>query len=82
MPSGGGVFIWTKNLLGRRRLACAAWKGVEASFNLVVEQCSPWFPILDEKEVRVEFKENIVIGSNTMNGCKVFRGVRDMENII
>jgi phosphopantetheine adenylyltransferase len=24
-------------LLGKRRLACAAWKGVEASFNLAVE---------------------------------------------
>jgi hypothetical protein len=69
-------------LLGRRRLVCAAWKGVEASFNLVVEQCSPHLPILDEKEVRVEFKENIVIRSNTMSRCKILRGLGNMENIV
>jgi hypothetical protein len=82
MPSGGGVFILTMNLLGRRRLACATWNGVDASINLNVEQCSPRLPILEEKEVRMEFKENIVIESNAMNGCNVFRGMRDMGNII
>jgi hypothetical protein len=70
------------SLLGRRRLACAAWKGLEASFNLVMEKCSPQLPILDEKEVRVEFEENIVISSNMMNICKIFRGMRNMEDII
>jgi hypothetical protein len=48
------------SLLGRRRLACATWKGLEASFNLVMEQCSPQLPILDEKEVRVEFEETLL----------------------
>jgi hypothetical protein len=70
MSSSDRVFIQTKSLLERRRLTCAAWKRVEASFNLALEQCSPRLLIIDEKEIRVEFKENIVIRSNMMNGMQ------------
>jgi hypothetical protein len=32
----------------------------------------PRFPILDEKEIRVQFKEDIIVRSNLMNRDKIF----------
>jgi hypothetical protein len=83
MPSSDRVFIQTKSLLERRRrLTCAVWKRVDAPFNLALEQCSPRLLIIDEKEIRVEFKENIIIRSNMMNGCKILKVLWNMENIV
>jgi hypothetical protein len=81
MPSRCGTFIGVEHFLGRR-MERAAWKWVEASSSLALEQYFPQLPVLDKKDIRAKFKENIVVRGNTMNRSKVFRGLRDMENIM
>jgi hypothetical protein len=42
----------------------------------------PRFPILDKKEIRVKFKEYIIVRGKVMNESNVLRGLWYMENMI
>jgi hypothetical protein len=76
----GGDFPCNDNLFGW--VDGAMWKWIEPSFGFTLEECFPQLPILDKKEIRMKFKENIIIGCNTMNICKVIGCFGNMENRI
>jgi hypothetical protein len=49
-----------------------AWKRVQASPRLALQENFPRLPIHDEKEIRVKFKENIIVIYNVMAEAKLF----------
>jgi hypothetical protein len=51
-------------------------------FRLASKKSSPQLPILNEEEIRVKFKKDIVIRCDSMSRCKVFRRFGNIENIV
>jgi hypothetical protein len=49
------------------RRSGAAWKRIETSFRLALKKSFPQLTILDEKDIRIQFKENIIVRSELMN---------------
>jgi hypothetical protein len=60
--------IDTKKLFITSRRSGASWKGIKTSLRPVLKKSFPRLPILDEKEIRMQFKENIIVRGELMNG--------------
>lgn len=56
--------------------------GVETTFTGASMKNPPRSPILNRKEFRMKFKENIVIGCKSISGNKIFFSVGNMKNIL
>jgi hypothetical protein len=70
-----------KDLFDKSSSGWAAWKWIETTSRPALKKSFPRLPIIDKK-IRMKLKKDIVIGGNTMNGCKVFRSLRAMKNMI
>jgi hypothetical protein len=60
--------INTKKMFIMSERSGAAWEWIESSFRPALKKSFPRHPILDEKEIKMQLKENIIVRGDLMNG--------------
>ena len=76
MPLGHGGSRGTIGMLYWWR-----WEWIEAVATPSFKKNILRFLILNEEDIRVKLKKSIIIGSKTMNRCKIFLGLWNIEDI-
>ena len=56
------------------------WKRIEAVATPPFKKNILRFLILNEEDIRVKLKKSRIIGSKTMNRCKIFASLTNIEN--
>jgi hypothetical protein len=68
-------------LIGRKILMRMRLQRIEAALTSAFEECHPHLLVLERKMSGVKFQKSIVITNKTINGKKIFGGMRNMKNV-